>query len=91
MLKKQFTKDMVSKLIVGTFALVLYLELVYQFGLAITAMFLGDYFKAQSAVNSHSYIYKIILTLLSGCIFAVFFVISNIFYRFGLMIFGKHD
>jgi len=82
---------MFQKLIVGIFALVLFSELTYQFGLLITAMFIGDYSKAQNIVNGYGFIYKILLTILTGGLIGTFFAISTIFYRIGVSIFKKDN
>ncbi len=80
---------MFQKLVVGIFGLVLFSELTYSFGLIVTALFLGDYSKAQNIADTYSLLYKILLTILTGAVIGTFFVISAIFYRIGLMLFEK--
>lgn len=90
MLKRiKFTKDMFQKLVVGIFGLILFFELTYGFGFMITALFLGDYNKAQEVTYSYSLFYKIILTILTGALIGTFFIISRIFYSIGISLFGK--
>lgn len=85
----KFTKKLFVKLIAGGFSLVFFLNLLYVFGLLITAEYLGDYNEAQYAVYGYGLIRKIFLALSTGFFVGGIFVFSAVAYRIGLMLFNK--
>ncbi|MCX6793723.1 MAG: hypothetical protein NTY06_01315 [Candidatus Gottesmanbacteria bacterium] len=79
------------KLIVGVFAIVFSLYLLYGIGQLITAEYLGDYNKASNIVFDYSIQMKVFLGMSIGFFFAGLYAIFAVFYRIWLMVFGKDE
>lgn len=81
--------DKIGKYLFKTLILILIIVMIYETGLFVTALYLGDLEKAEKIVESYSIFKKAVITLLSG-----FFIIwfgGIIKYLFSTFILEKHE